>query len=83
MEESEASFGGQEASSTAGVDNPRWLAPEVLTGHRPTRASDVFSFGVVMWELLTWELPWSGVLNKFKVRQAPALQQKSWSSVAD
>ncbi len=24
-------------------------------------ASDAFSFGYVLWELLTWRLPWSGV----------------------
>lgn len=24
-------------------------------------ASDAFSFGCVLWELLTWRLPWSGV----------------------
>ena len=48
------------AAATAGmVTNPRWLAPEVLLGQRPSKASDVFSFGVVLWELLTWQLPWA------------------------
>ncbi|KAI7845286.1 hypothetical protein COHA_001129 [Chlorella ohadii] len=41
--------------------NPRWLAPEVLNGEAATPASDLFSWGVVMWELLTLELPWQGV----------------------
>ncbi|KAL4441022.1 hypothetical protein ABPG77_010453 [Micractinium sp. CCAP 211/92] len=52
----------QESSrtSSAAVMNPRWLAPEVLHGARATLASDVFAFGLVMWELLTWELPWTG-----------------------
>lgn len=39
-------------------DNPRWLAPEVLNGKGATLSSDVFSFGVVLWELLTWQSPW-------------------------
>lgn len=56
MEESH-SGGGQ---STLGAMNPRWLAPELLQGEKATQASDVYAFGVVLWELLTWELPWEG-----------------------
>jgi serine/threonine protein kinase len=43
--------------------NPLWAAPEVLCGAPATAASDVFSFGVVLWELLTWELPWERELG--------------------
>ena len=39
--------------------NPRWLAPEVLEGKHPIKASDVYSFGIVMWEMLTYKLPWA------------------------
>ncbi|KAL4438701.1 hypothetical protein ABPG77_006305 [Micractinium sp. CCAP 211/92] len=46
-------------SSSKAAMNPRWLAPEVMQGERATQAADVFSFAVVMWELLMWELPWS------------------------
>lgn len=49
-------------------NNPRWTAPEVLEGQAATPASDVFSFGVVMWEMLTWQIPWSEV-NAFVVRK--------------
>lgn len=37
----------------------RWLAPEILSGGVASTASDVFAFGVVLWELMTWRLPWS------------------------
>ncbi|KAI7842172.1 hypothetical protein COHA_004194 [Chlorella ohadii] len=55
--------GGQQpvASSGGAPLNPTWLAPEVLAGEQATMASDAFSFGYVLWELLTWRLPWSGV----------------------
>lgn len=45
-------------SSSLTAMNPRWLAPEVLAGEGATAESDVFSFAVVLWELLTWQLPW-------------------------
>ena len=48
------------ATTTAGgAGNPRWTAPEVLQGGRASVAADVFAFGIVLWELLTWELPWA------------------------
>lgn len=40
------------------ASNPRWLAPEILAGLPYTVAADVYSFGIIMWELLTWEVPW-------------------------
>lgn len=39
--------------------NPRWVAPEVLQGHPPSLESDVFSFAVVMWEIVTLSIPWA------------------------
>lgn len=41
--------------------NPRWLPPEVLDGRPFTMAADVFAFGVVMWEVLSCELPWTSM----------------------
>ncbi|KAL4448214.1 hypothetical protein ABPG75_005433 [Micractinium tetrahymenae] len=46
-------------SSSMAAMNPRWLAPEVMKGGHATKASDVYSFAIVMWRLLSWEIPWS------------------------
>ena len=48
----------QAVVSSLAASNPRWLAPEILSGRGYTFSSDVYSFGVIMWELLAWRLPW-------------------------
>jgi len=41
---------------------PLWMAPEILRGESaPTAASDVYSMGIVMFELFSRERPYSGV----------------------
>lgn len=45
------------ASSLVNI-NPMWAAPEVLHGALASKASDVYSLGIMMWELLTWQKPW-------------------------
>ena len=64
----EEATGGSTAGSTARNMNFRWLASEVLETGKWLPASDVYAFGVVIWELLTWELPWSHVANEIMVR---------------
>ncbi len=41
----------------ARVGTPRYMAPEVVRGEPATRASDVFSLGLLAWELLTGQYP--------------------------
>jgi serine/threonine protein kinase len=39
------------------VTNPRWLAPEVLGNEEYSSPSDVYSFGIMMWELAVRKVP--------------------------
>ncbi|EGD79954.1 TKL/DICTY4 protein kinase [Salpingoeca rosetta] len=42
---------------TAGVGTPLYMAPEVLLGDKYNAKADVFSFGVLMWEVATQRVP--------------------------
>lgn len=37
---------------------PEWMAPELLRQDKFNEMSDVFSFGVILWELVMCEKPW-------------------------
>ncbi|KAL0362452.1 UNVERIFIED_CONTAM: putative serine/threonine-protein kinase SIS8 [Sesamum calycinum] len=46
-------------SSSAGT--PEWMAPELIRNEPFTEKCDIFSLGVIMWELYTLNRPWDGV----------------------
>lgn len=39
----------------------RWMAPEAMVRREYSEASDAFSFGVLLWEMVTRKVPWRGV----------------------
>nr|XP_056709696.1 mitogen-activated protein kinase kinase kinase 11 [Euleptes europaea] len=45
--------------STAGTY--AWMAPEVIKSSTFSRGSDIWSYGVLLWELLTGEVPYRGI----------------------
>ena len=62
--------GSMLTASKNSVNSPRWMAPEYLRGEPTDQGMDVFSYGVVLWELLTLQVPWSELSNTWQVRAA-------------
>ncbi|KAK9160983.1 hypothetical protein Syun_007324 [Stephania yunnanensis] len=61
------------SKSTAGT--PEWMAPEVLRNEPSNEKCDIYSFGVILWELATLRMPWSG-MNPMQVVGAVGFQNR-------
>merc|ERR1711957_1104123 len=48
---------GDEAAPLRLVGTPRWIAPEVFQEHGALLPADVYSFGIMVFELLTGATP--------------------------
>ncbi|KAJ4827780.1 hypothetical protein Tsubulata_021254 [Turnera subulata] len=71
-----------------------WMAPELLSGknHMVTEKIDVYSFGIVMWELLTGEEPYAdmhcasiigGIVNNSLRPKIPTWCDPEWKSLME
>jgi TPR repeat protein len=65
-----ADFGLAKVVATASVQvatmqmgTPCWMAPEMLEHGTYTAASDVYAFGIIVWELCACKLPYEGFAN--------------------
>ncbi|KAK2981503.1 hypothetical protein RJ640_030965 [Escallonia rubra] len=62
-------------SSKSAAGTPEWMAPEVLRDEPSNEKSDIYSFGVILWELATLQQPWSN-LNPAQVVAAVGFKCK-------
>jgi serine/threonine protein kinase len=51
----------QSRSSKGNMGTYRWMAPEMIKEKPCTRKVDVYSFGIVLWELTTCLVPYQGM----------------------
>lgn len=62
-----------------GVEGPKgtplWMAPEVMQGEMFNEKADVYSFGIVLWEILTQEEPFAEFETLPEFRDAVCLRQ--------
>ncbi|XP_050935568.1 serine/threonine-protein kinase EDR1 isoform X6 [Cucumis melo] len=49
------------ARGSPSAGTPEWMAPELFRNEPFTEKCDIFSLGVIMWELCTLNRPWEGV----------------------
>eukprot|EP00041_Stephanoeca_diplocostata_P020285 m.451494 g.451494 ORF g.451494 m.451494 type:complete len:165 (-) comp21528_c0_seq7:706-1200(-) len=63
---------------TRGIGTPLWMAPELLgnTGDVYSEKIDVYSFGIVMWELATRKTPWKGEIKASGIRFMSELRKR-------
>ncbi|XP_055807072.1 serine/threonine-protein kinase CTR1-like isoform X2 [Solanum dulcamara] len=62
-------------SSKTAAGTPEWMAPEVIRDEPSNEKSDIYSFGVILWELATLQQPWSK-LNAPQVIAAVGFNRK-------
>ena len=49
--------------------SPRYMAPEIMQGEGYTLKVDVYSFGIMLYELCTLEVPFASAFNQMKTKQ--------------
>jgi serine/threonine protein kinase len=50
----------EENATMTRCGTPCWTAPEILRGEKYGERADVFSFGIVMWQVVTRREPYAG-----------------------
>ncbi|OHT13302.1 TKL family protein kinase [Tritrichomonas foetus] len=54
---------------TSGIGTAQWIAPEVLNSQKYNQKADVYSYGIILWEMFTGDIPFNG-LNRVEIALA-------------
>ncbi|KAG8981122.1 hypothetical protein FRC05_004022 [Tulasnella sp. 425] len=54
-------------TSTGFKGSLHWCSPEILDGHLRTPASDVYAWAWLVWEIMTGELPYEGIVADYAI----------------
>jgi serine/threonine protein kinase len=57
------------------IGTPHWMAPEILKGENYEFSADIFSFGMILWEIISLEIPYYGI-NPIQVISLVADEKK-------
>jgi serine/threonine protein kinase/tetratricopeptide (TPR) repeat protein len=57
---------GQTLTALGVAGTPAYMAPELFRGEPPSKATDVYAFGIVVYEMLTGQLPHISSGNRFQ-----------------
>jgi serine/threonine protein kinase/ABC-type branched-subunit amino acid transport system substrate-binding protein len=58
-----------------------WTAPEIFEGLHYTEKTDIFSYGVILWELVFRKKPWEGVHSMKVIQQVGAGKRLALTNV--
>ncbi|XP_072048655.1 uncharacterized protein [Amphiura filiformis] len=47
----------------------RWMAPELITESQLSPKGDIFAFGIIVWEMVSCEIPYKGMRNEYVMFQ--------------
>ena len=58
----------EQQTITKGQGTLPWTAPEIMRGERHyTEKADIYSYGILLWELATGQIPYQSMLNAFQL----------------
>lgn len=67
------------------IGSPQYVSPELINQEKPTVASDVYAFGILLYEMIAGEVPFTGkdpieTLRKHQLKEMPKIT-KSFTNV--